>query len=79
MLSGRMPPGRSGYYEVMQRFAPILGGVLFVVVVLAVAINFIQDRRNPPAEGERYDAVVNFSRTNARGMADLVMRKRSDE
>jgi hypothetical protein len=69
-----IPPGRSGYYEAMQKFAPILGGVLFVVIALAIGINFVQERLNPPPAGEKFDAVENFSRLNARGMTNLVMR-----
>ena len=78
MIPGRMPPGRNAYYEAMQKFAPILGAVLFMVIGLAFLINFIQERRNPQVEGERFDPVKNFSRLSARGMTEAYM-KRSDE
>jgi len=76
---GRNPLGRGPYYEGVLKLAPIVAAVLFAVVAIALAINFIQSRRNPEAENRQFDPVKNFSKINSRGMVDVLTKKRESE
>ena len=76
---GRNPLGRGPYYEGVLKFAPILAAVFFAVVVLALIINFVQDRRHPATEDRQFDPVQNFSQINSRGMVDMMAKKRADD
>lgn len=69
------PAGGGPFNDGIARYAPFLFGVLLVIAVAAVVINFIQDRADPRPEGERFDPVRNFSRLNSRGMVDVMMRR----
>ena len=77
MMPGRGGPG-SSYYESVQKFAPILVAVLFIVIAVALARNFIEARLHPEARGRQFDPVKNFSKINSRGMVNVLM-KRSDQ
>jgi|GEM_PF-2957440 len=73
---GRSPQGGGSYYEGVLKLAPIVAAVLFLVVVIALVLNFIQGRRDPEAKNREFDPVKNFSKINSRGMVAVMAKKR---
>ena len=66
---------RGPFNEGIAKYAPILLIVLFAIVGAAAVIDFIQDRRHPQTNVERFDPAKNFSNINSRGMVNLMMSR----
>jgi hypothetical protein len=79
MMIGRGNPGRGPYYEGVLKLAPILAAVLFAVVALALAINFIKSLGDSETKNRPFDPAKHFSKINSRGMVDVLMKKRADQ
>jgi hypothetical protein len=75
MITPQGPMGRGPYLEGVLKIAPLIAAVLFLVVAAAVVRNFIESPSNPQERSARYDPVDGFGRANARGMAQLIMKK----
>ena len=78
VAGGGQGQGPSPYQEALKQYAPILFSVLFVLVVLALVRNCI-DARIHPDENRPFDPVQNFGRTNASGLARLVVQGQETE
>lgn len=74
-----MPGGRAPMLEAFAKLGPIIAFAVFVVVVAALAVNFIQERLHPEANSRRFDATRNINRISSRGMVDLMFRKTNEE
>lgn len=74
-MNGGRGLGRS---QILVKFAPWLALIVFALVLTALAVNFIQDRRHPEGESTRFDPVKNFSQINSRGMVKVLMRKQKN-
>ena len=78
VAGGSQGPGGSPYQDALKQYAPILFGVLAVLVAVALIRNCI-DARIHPDEDSRFDPVKNFGRTNGAGLARLVAQGKETE
>lgn len=66
---------RSPYFEGVVKIAPIIALVLFLIVAVALARNFIDNRLHPEEQHQTFDPVKNFSKINSRGMVEVAARR----
>lgn len=72
-----MPGGRSPMFESLAKLGPVILFAILALVVMALAMNFIQARLHPEVNSAHFDPARHVNQINARGMVDVFLKKSS--